>query len=79
MRTAPEGRESRLRPELRSLRRAFKMTAQAVETVSQQPAKASRQAVSLPSLQISVAESLDDRQRNHRLGGQPVALMNGGP
>ncbi len=38
MRTAPEGRDSRLRAELRGLRRAFKIRAQAVETVFQQPA-----------------------------------------
>jgi hypothetical protein len=79
MRTAPEGRESRLRPELRSLRRAFKMTAQDVETVFQKPAKASPAGGQPPLLQIGVGESLDDRQRNHRLGGKPVALMNGGP
>jgi hypothetical protein len=38
VRTAPEGRDSRLRAERRSLRRAFKVSAQAVETVFQQPA-----------------------------------------
>jgi len=31
------------------------------------------------SVRIGVDQSLDDRQWNHWLGGQPVPLMNGGP